>query len=103
MSKICFLILAHKNQDQLMRLINHLKKDFDIYVHIDKKSNLNIKSFDNVKIYNDFKVYYADVTQVTTTLFLIEEAYKNYYDRYIFISGNDIPLKNNQYIKKLFY
>ena len=44
MNKICFLILAHKNQSQLMRLINHLKKDFDIYIHIDKNSKLNLKS-----------------------------------------------------------
>ncbi|WP_039954915.1 beta-1,6-N-acetylglucosaminyltransferase, partial [Brachyspira hampsonii] len=98
MSKICFLILAHKNHNQLMRLINHLKKDFDIYVHIDKRANLNIKSFDNVKVYKKIKTYHGGLSLVMATLFLIREAYKNDYDRYIFISGQDIPLKTNKEI-----
>ena len=102
MSKICFLILAHKNQNQLMRLINHLKKDFDIYVHIDKRANLNIKSFDNVKVYKEIKTYHGDVSLVIATLFLIREAYKSNYDRYIFISGQDIPLKTNKEIIDFF-
>ena len=71
MGKICFLILAHKNQNQLMRLINHLKNDFDIYIHIDKNSNINFKSFDNVRIYKKINVHYAEFSQITATLFLI--------------------------------
>ena len=102
MCKICFLILAHKNQNQLMRLINHLKNDFDIYLHIDKNSNLNFKSFDNVRIYKKINVHYAEFSQITATLFLIKEAYKNNYDRYCFISGQDLPLKNNNYIQNFF-
>ncbi|CRF31617.1 glycosyl transferase [Brachyspira suanatina] len=103
MSKICFLIAAHKNQNQCMRLINHLKKDFDIYVHIDKKCKLHIESFDNVKIYKDIKVYHGGVSQVVATLFLMRESYKNNYDRYVFISGQDVPLKTNKEIIKFFY
>ncbi len=102
MGKICFLILAHKNQNQLMRLINHLKNDFDIYIHIDKNSNINFKSFDNVRIYKKINVHYAEFSQITATLFLIKEAYKNNYDRYCFISGQDLPLKNNNYIQNFF-
>ena len=102
MSKICFLIAAHKNQNQFMRLINHLKKDFDIYVHIDKKCKLDIKSFDNVKIYKNIKVYHGGVSQVVATLFLMREAYKNHYERYVFISGQDVPLKNNKEIIEFF-
>ena len=55
MNKNCILILAHKNHNQIMRLINHLKTDFDLYVHIDKRNKLNIKSFDNVNVYKKFK------------------------------------------------
>ena len=32
MYKHYFLVVVHKNQNQLMRLINHLKTDFDLYV-----------------------------------------------------------------------
>ena len=102
MNRICFLIAAHKNQGQLLRLINHLKKDFDIYVHIDKKSKLNLKSFDNVNIYKSIKVYHGGVSQVAATLFLIREAFKNNYERYIFISGQDVPLKTNKEIINFF-
>lgn len=102
MSKICFLIAAHKNYNQTMRLINHLKKDFDLFVHIDKKSSLKIDSFENVKVYKKFKVYHGGFSQIVTTLFLMEEAIKNNYYRYIFISAQDIPLKNNFEIKDFF-
>lgn len=102
MSKICILILAHKNYNQTMRLINYLKKDFDLFVHIDKKSALKIDSFENVKVYKKFKVYHGGFSQIVTTLFLMEEAIKNNYDRYIFISAQDIPLKNNFEIKDFF-
>ena len=102
MNRICFLIAAHKNQGQLLRLINHLKKDFDIYVHIDKKSKLNLESFDNVNIYKSIKVYHGGVSQVAATLFLIREAFKNNYERYIFISGQDVPLKTNKEIINFF-
>ncbi|WP_278846996.1 beta-1,6-N-acetylglucosaminyltransferase [Brachyspira pilosicoli] len=102
MSRICFIIIAHKNYNQTMRLINHLKTDFDLYVHIDKKSKLNIKSFDNVYIYKKYSVYYGGFSQITTTLYLMKEAFKNNYDRYIFISAQDIPLKTNKEINEFF-
>ena len=102
MSKICILILAHKNYNQTMRLINHLKKDFDLFVHIDKKSALKIDSFENVKVYKKFKVYHGGFSQIVTTLFLMEEAIKNNYDRYIFISAQDMPLLSNKNIVKFF-
>lgn len=102
MKKNCILILAHKNHNQIMRLINHLKTDFDLYVHIDKRNKLNIKSFDNVNVYKEFKTYHGGVSLVIATLFLIEEAYKNNYDRYIFISGQDVPLKTNKEIINFF-
>ena len=102
MNKNCILILAHKNHNQIMRLINHLKTDFDLYVHIDKRNKLNIESFDNVNIYKRFKTYHGDVSLVIATLFLIKEAVKNNYDRYVFISGQDIPLKTNKEIIDFF-
>lgn len=102
MNNICFLIAAHKNYNQTMRLINYLKKDFDLFVHIDKKSRLEIGSFYNVKVYKKYKVYHGGFSQIIATLFLMEEAIKNNYDRYIFISAQDIPLKSNSQIKEFF-
>lgn len=44
MNNICFLIAAYKNHNQTMRLINHLKKDFYLYVRM--QSNLK-KTLEN--------------------------------------------------------
>lgn len=102
MIRICFLMIAHKNINQIKRLLNYLRTDFDLYVHIDKKVNLNIESEGNIHIYKKFKVAHGGISQITATLFLLKEAIKNNYDRYIFISGQDMPLKSNNYIKKFF-
>lgn len=111
MNNICFLIAAHKNHNQTMRLINHLKKDFDLFVHIDKKSKLQIEESQNVKVYKKYKVHHGGFSQIVATLFLMEEAFKSNvnnennkkgYDRYIFISAQDIQLKSNLEIKKFF-
>lgn len=103
MNDICILIAAHKNYNQTMRLINHLKKDFDLFVHIDKKSPLEIAEFDNVKVYKKYKVHHGGFSQIIATLFLMEEASKNNnYKRYIFISAQDVPLKSNFEIKQFF-
>lgn len=103
MNRMCVIIFAHKNKNDLLRLIERLKTHFDIYLHIDKKSSMKIEdSSENVHIYKIFKVVHGGVSQVTTTLFMLNEASKNNYERYIFISGQDIPIKSNSYIIDFF-
>lgn len=67
-------MLVHNNENQVNRLIKHLSKDFDVYVHIDKRSSI----------------------------FLLEKAYNKSYDRYLLISGQDLPIKSNDKIKAFF-
>jgi hypothetical protein len=100
--KIAILIIIHKNQNQSSRLINYLSKNFDVYVHIDKKSNINLKEQENVFIYNKYEVYWGDFSQIKTTLLLLEEAFKKCYDRYILISGQDLPIKQNKEILEFY-
>lgn len=103
-NKIAILILAHSNKEQLIRLINHLSSSFDVYVHIDKKSciKIDLKNDliyrDNVFIFKKFKVYWGSFNQILATLLLITESKKNNYERYILISGQDLPIKSNKYI-----
>jgi len=75
MNNIAIIILAHHNPKQLTILINHLKTDFDLYIQIDKKSNLEISE--------------------------LPKANKKY-DNYIYISGDDFPIKSNIFIKDFF-
>jgi len=96
--RIAVLITAFKNEDQLNRLIHYLSKDFDIYVHIDKRFSLQVEESENVRIYKKFKSYWGSYNTVLAMLNLLEEASKKSYDRYIQITGQDLPIKTNKYI-----
>ena len=81
--KIAFIILIHEYNEQQKKLIKHLSKDFDVYVHIDKKLNINIEDIDykNVFAFKEYKVYWGSFNQICATLLLYKEANKNKYDR----------------------
>ncbi len=102
--KIAILILIHEFKEQQKILITHLSKTFDIYVHIDKKSKISIDDVKtpNVYPYKKYKVYWGSYNQIRATLFLYSKANEKKYDRYIFISGSDIPIKSNQQIINFF-
>ncbi|MDR3049718.1 MAG: beta-1,6-N-acetylglucosaminyltransferase, partial [Elusimicrobiota bacterium] len=96
------MLTTYHNKSQIERLINHLSKDFDIYIHIDKKSKLEIQERNNVFVYKKYKSYWGSFNQIMAILFLFEQSYKRGYDRYLLISDNDLPLKTNQQIKDFF-
>ena len=93
--KIAIMMTVHNNEEQVNRLINHLSKDFDIYVHIDKRSSLKISATENVFVYKKYKVYWGSFNQIMATLFLLKQAYLMRYKRYLLISGQDLPIKEN--------
>lgn len=99
--RISVLILAHKNPEQLQRLINHLCADFDIYVHIDQKSNIPAK-IKNAHVISNHSISWGSKEQILATLDLFTLAQEKQYDRYLFISGQDIPLISNQEIINFF-
>ena len=103
--KKTYLIQAHKNPEQLLRLINRLDDgESFFYVHIDTKSNFEnftaIIKQPNVKlIENRVDCIWGDFSQVETTLNLIKETIQAKREAYtIFISGQDYPIKNNAHI-----
>lgn len=97
-----YIIQAHKNPEQLERLIDRLMdKDSFFFIHIDKKSDIEAFRkrirFSNVKfIEKRVNCIWADYSQVTATLNLIEEVLKMDSPGYIlFLSGQDYPVKSN--------
>lgn len=102
--KIAILIMLHKYTIQQKKLIEHLSNDFEIYIHIDKKSNISKKQINikNVHIYKKYRVYWGSYNQIRATLYLFNKAHKHSVSRYIFISGDDIPIKSNSDIIKKF-
>lgn len=102
--KIGFLILAHKNPNQLKDLITSLLtiKESRVYIHIDLKSvNLFsdlLKHFSNNKnvlfIEEKYKVSWGAYSQIKATYALIKEAVKSKTENYfMLISGQDFPIK----------
>jgi len=96
------MMLVHKNENQTQRLINHLSSDFDVFVHIDKKSKIKVEAKNKVFVYKKYKTYWGSFNQIMATLFLLKMAFKKRYDRYILISGQDLPLVTNKEIKTFF-
>ncbi len=110
MNKQAILIMAHNNEKIIKLLIKKLDSIyFDIFLHIDKKSNLNIEDFNNLTsksnlyIYKEIDVNWAQYSQIECELFLLENALKiNDYEYLHLISGVDFPLKKPEIIYKFF-
>ncbi len=96
--KIAFLMQAHKNPKQINRFINIFPvENFDIYIHIDKKSDIEtlIDRKPNVFFLPTNKridVQWGGVTQIDATLELLKACRLSDYDYYWLCSGQDFPL-----------
>ncbi len=99
--KILFLITAFNKQNQLIKLINCIGKKAgykDIFVHIDKKSDMDILDLRNqtnaaVNYYSQYPVYWGGNNQLLSILSLIEKAVnKQEYDFMVLLSGQDLPV-----------
>lgn len=108
--KIAFILLCHKNIDQINVLINKLQafQEADIFVHYDKKyeeDGRNIKLVDNLTLISSNLSYVCDWGNngiVKATLQLIKEV-KNTgikYDYIWLLSGQDYPICSVREIEK---
>lgn len=102
--RICYLLLCHKNEDQVCSLINQLSNsDCDFCVHVDKKiDRFKLPEKDNVFVVSDEKridVSWGGMSVVIATLVLIDLALEHGpYDYIALLSGQDYPIKSNEYI-----
>ena len=98
-----YLIIAHKNLEQLKKLLKLLDySKNDLYIHIDKKAEKEIIEFDFSKCCKYSKVYkffeysvnWGSENVINCELFLLKKANENKkYEYYHLISGADLPLK----------
>lgn len=105
--KKAYIIIAHENPSQVIRLIHKLNDDYsDFYVHIDGKSDISefrgLGQFkEKVRLVKREKVYWAGYSQVKAIINSLNEigSNKEYdYDSIILLSGQDYPIKSNHYI-----
>jgi hypothetical protein len=107
--KIAFLILAHTDPKQLHRLCHALGPKDDIYVHVDRRTDLS--SFEKALYPNNVKltqsripVFWGDISIVEATLILLKEAVrsKTPYLRFVLLSGSCYPIKKVDQLRKYF-
>jgi core-2/I-Branching enzyme len=107
--KIAFLILAHSDPFQLLRLCRSLGTEDDIYVHLDRKTDatpFSTLSFPtNVRFIEPrHSVYWADISMIDAMLALIRHAIGSghEYVRLVLISGACYPIKKISYLRAYF-
>jgi hypothetical protein len=102
--KIAHLILAHKNPEQLERLLNALDHpSFDFYIHLDKKTDA--APFEHLferprtfAVHKRASVYWAAYGTIQATINGFEEIMPKGYDYINVISAQDFPLKPADHI-----
>lgn len=106
--KFAYLIIAHNEPLVFSRLISLLDdSDNDIYIMIDKKSNIRdfnsiTTKFSNVFFVPRVNVKWGDYSQIQAELILLTNACRKKYDYYHLLSGVDLPIKSNPYIQNFF-
>lgn len=106
--RIAHLILAHKNPEQLNRLIIAADHPaFDFYIHIDKKKDdAPFRSLIQQKnvffIDKRTKIYWGDWGTIQATLNGFEIIIPKGYDYINVISAQDFPIKSADYIHQYF-
>lgn len=101
--KIAILILAHKDGEYLNRLVGRLSQDFDVFIHADRRFSYFTVLNPRVTIIPErYRSDWGSYRQILATLALFRTAHSGMYDRYLLISGQDIPLRSNAEIIKYF-
>ncbi|WP_255993625.1 beta-1,6-N-acetylglucosaminyltransferase [Clostridium perfringens] len=100
---IAYCILCHKNSNVLRECINYLSPQNDLFIHVDKKSNINDFSEYNSKVIfvkNRIDVKWGHFSQVEATLQLLKETNIKHYDYIFLLSGDCLPIKSEKFIKE---
>lgn len=104
-----YMILAHNQEDLLIKLLNSLDiDDNDIYLHIDKRSTLDLKRISesvksaSLEFVDRIKVEWGGFTMIEATMILLKAATKTSHVYYHLLSGVDLPLKNIREINSFY-
>ena len=110
--EINYIILAHKNPDQLKKLVKKLGEPWvNFYIHINKKIEIGLfksllRGIQNVCFLEDEKrenTVWGDISIVKGTLNALEEIIADKRTGYcVLLSGQDYPLKSNKHISSFF-
>lgn len=115
--KQAILITVYKNFNHLKELIEFFDSNFELYIHIDKKSKIlenelaSLRGYDIVMLVEQkYKVNWGGFNDLKSILYLEQEALKNHENIYFhLINGHDDTLFarkfeypfSNELLKKL--
>lgn len=97
------MILSHNNFDHLKKLVDSLLPlSCEIFIHLDKRvKNPPIFATDRVHVLPiQHKVQWCGFSTIETTLYMLTCGIEKKFDRYIFLSGVDYPVKSLSYIEQ---
>ena len=108
--KHAYLIIAHKNWNQLMTLLTLLDDSRnDIYLHVDRRvADVPWEQLQNavqkarIVFVKRLVSAWGDYSLVEAELLLLEEATRSYHSYYHLLSGQDLPLKTQKEIHDFF-
>lgn len=107
MKKHAYLIIAHKNFQQLQKLVSVLDDERnDLYILIDQKAaDIQEKLFvmkSNLYYLPQIPIYWGDYSLIQAEISLLESATLKDYQYYHLISGLDLPLTSQDAIHHFF-
>lgn len=111
MKKQAIVLMVYSFKENVKNLLKELDyENFDIFIHIDKKSDLTKDDFKNIctksyiYIYKEINVKWAGVSQIECELFMFEQILNSNceYSYVHILSGEDYPIASNELIFKFF-
>jgi hypothetical protein len=108
--KQAILITAYKNYHHLEEIIHCFDNNFELYIHLDKKSKISdaalsrLEKYEIVKLVEQkYKVNWGGFNHLKSILYLTEQALKNPDNQYFhLITGHDFPVKDSAYFMEFF-
>ena len=89
----CLLLTVYKSAEICNRLIERMPENWDVYIHVDRKSDIKADSIHpRAKVFSEFKVFWGGREHLDAFLFLMETARANPsgdYDYYHLATGED--------------
>jgi hypothetical protein len=100
MRKQAVALLVHRELNQVNALIALLQSTFDVFVHIDKKSDISPESIATKNVWKEITVHWGAFNMVEATMFLYKKILATGipYSHVILLSGDALPVKSNKYI-----
>lgn len=99
----CVIMTVYTDLHQVNKFISTMPENWDVYVHVDNKSNINVNDIDSrahvLKIYD---VYWGSFNHLLAFWKMIEIAYyKKDYDYFHLVSGQDFWSKSLVEVKQI--